>query len=207
LANGDLLGNLSLPLAPTKFEAEPTRTASTKPALPKQISADLRTQVAAAEAEARQAASELSDVREASALADGAVKSAEDSLKALRQSAAKLAAVVSTREAAARQAAQKAAELRAQADSAEASATNGAADRRIRREQIQKRLTERRSLLESAKQLAERVEHGVAQSPDDARLEAAGRLAAELRSKLAQDVEETTGELKQLEAPTDTAQK
>jgi len=207
LANGDLAGNFSLPLEPVASTAKATVPAPTEPARSKRQSGAHWDEVAAAEAEARQIASELVEVRQAYAAAEGALKSAEESLKQLRQSTAKLGAVVSSREAASRRAAQRAAELRAKAESAETSSAGVPAGLLARRERIQQALAEKRSLLESTKTVAERIERAAAQSPHDDRLKAAAKLATELRSKLAEDVAETAEELRLLEAASDTARK
>ncbi|HEY2251449.1 MAG TPA: c-type cytochrome domain-containing protein [Planctomycetaceae bacterium] len=112
MANGELAGNLSLPLAPKISTARTPPPAINELRRTRQKLAGQPADAAAAEAAARQAASELAEVRDALAAAESAVKSTEESLQQLRQSAAKLAALVSTREAAAKQTAKKAAELR-----------------------------------------------------------------------------------------------
>jgi WD40 repeat protein len=217
IGNGQLAGNLSLPLTPAISAAETARPTAThsaatqvisrQPSRPQRESGSLHAEIAAADAEARQTASELAEVRDALAAAESAVKSAEDSLKTLRQSATKLAVVVSSREAAARLAAHKAAELRAKAESTETASADDSADPRTRRERMQQRLNEKRSLLESTKALSERIGHAAALSPRDKGLESAAKLAAELRRKLAADVEETTNELRLLEAESGSARK
>jgi hypothetical protein len=214
IASGQLAGTLSLPLAPTisaahvEPPAAPLRAAiSRQPSRPQFQSESLQAQIAAAEAEARQAALELVEIRDALAAAESAVKSAESSLTNLRQSAAKLTAVVSRRESAARLAAQKAAELRARAESTETDSDGDLPDRQTRRERMQQRLNEKRSLLESTKTITERIERAAAQSARDAGLESAAKLAAELRRTLTEDVEATGNALRLLEAESGTAGK
>ena len=121
LPSGDLVGTFSLPLGPTVASTETFKRKSTEPAVAKGQLVTISAKVAAAEAEARRAASEFLEASEALAAAEGAVKSAEETLKKLHQSTAKLAAVVASREAAARQATHKAAQLQAEEESAETS--------------------------------------------------------------------------------------
>jgi hypothetical protein len=152
-----------------------------------------------AESEARQTAAELVNVREASAAVEAAVESAEQSLKRLRESAAKLRAVVISREAAAKRAAERAAELRAKADAAGTIAVTGPADLRAEQQRIQRQLVEKRSLLESAAAVTVRIARAAEQTPRDGGLAASAKLAAELRSRLAREVEETAEELRRVD--------
>jgi hypothetical protein len=208
LANGELARKLPLPVGPAQPGKLKAVVATREPARPVRQSGPLWDDVAKAEDEARQAAEELAQVREARALADRAANSAEETSKQLRQSAAKLAAVVSSREAAARLTAQKASDLRAKAQAVQTTIetpATGSREFQARREEIEQQLVQKRSLLESTKSVAERIERAAAQSPRDTRLAAAAWLAAELRTRLAQDVEVTTAELRLVDESSDTA--
>ncbi len=116
--NGNLAGNLSLPLVPPAVATrpEPNDGPPERLLLP-------AAELAAAEERARNLAAELAEVRESSVLADAAVKTAEDSLKKLRESAAKLKSIVAGRDAAAKEAARNAELLRARAKSGTVSTT------------------------------------------------------------------------------------
>jgi hypothetical protein len=202
--NGNLAGNLSLPLAVPSVASAPATRSEPKVAPPEGLPSPA-SELAAAEEHAGKLAAELAEVRESSTLAEAAVKMAEESLKKLRDSAAKLKSVLASREAAAKEAARDAELLRARARSAAMKADE--TDPAAARERILRRLTEKRSLLESTTVLAGRIRDAAARSPRDAGLDDAAKVADELRCKLAADIESETAELGRLEGAARTAQK
>jgi hypothetical protein len=110
---------------------------------------------------------------------------------------------VAALETAAKEAAQRAAELRTRAAATGTSAA--AVDPRAQRERLHERLTEKQSLLESARGVTERLAQSAEKYPGDKGLAAAAKLAAELLDKLAQDVAATTEELQRIGESSGTA--
>lgn len=198
LIDGTIAGSFALPIAPAT-----TRPRAIARSLPRptviEAAPDVAppNELAGAETGARRLAEGLIELQEASTLADSAVQSAEQSLVKLRETAAKLASATTRHKASAEAAARRVAELRAEA---------GPADRRSQRAALQKRLAEKRELLQSTSAVAQQIARASEQSPQDSGLASAAGLAAALRDALARDVDSAVAELARLEAPVGTAQ-
>jgi hypothetical protein len=204
LPEGKLSQQFALPVGPARVPMESPRSKPSPPSLVKRSAPPRSTELAEAEEAARRAAEELRDAREAAALTAAALKGAEESLKKVRESAAKVAQLVAAREVAANEAAQRLADLRAREEAAGISAVPE--DPQAERERLHERLAEKRSLLEAARAITERIRRAAVKSPGDAGLESAAKLAAELQNKLARDVEAAAAEVRRAEQSSGTAQ-
>jgi hypothetical protein len=189
-SNGELASRFTLPQSPAVVRAPRSSVQQTKPSLARDTAGPLVADLAAAEDAVRRATAELEEMREALEATESAATAAEKSLKKLRSSAAKLARAVSARDSAVKEAERHFAELRAKAE-----ATDLAIDLEAQRDRLQQRLTEKRSLLESARGLCERLAQSAENSPADAGLQTAANLAAKLWDSLATDVATTAEEL------------
>jgi hypothetical protein len=202
LPAGEPLARLQLPIAPppmiTASRPSPRRRSSSPAANTSLADFDasrLRSQVDAAEAEARQAAADLAATRDAVVGAETAVKSAEQALVQLRETAIKLQVLVARREVAARQADQRVTDARKKLESQLVSAADPdslAKQQRL----LSERLAQRRSLHQAANAMFEQIKTAASQAPEDAGLQAAVTLAKDLQQRLAQEVELAAGELR-----------
>jgi hypothetical protein len=149
-------------------------------------------QLVNAEADVARTRQELSAGREALALTESAIVPAEDSLKKLRESAVKLKVVVAGQERALNLAMERLEQARTQL-----AATGGAASSNLDGPNaIKASLEEKQLLLDSAAAFAKQIEDAAARSPGDHGLQAALKLAVELKARLEADVELATKPLK-----------
>jgi len=148
--------------------------------------------LAAAEAEVSRAKEDLSAGREALTLSEQAIAPAEESLKKLRESAARLKVVVAGQERTVQLATDRVTQMKARlASTAGGSAGDGSVDRGL----AQASLAEKRLLLESAGAFTKQIEDAAARSPQDEGLQAALKLASELKSRLAAEVQAAAKQL------------
>lgn len=190
-STGELTGRFELPVVKVARVMKPRSrpVAIAKPTVevakvPAKVSAD--GDVASAEAEVARMTQELSAGREALALTESAIVPAEESLKKLRESAAKLKVVVAGQEQALNLAGERLQRTKANvaAASGGTSGSQAASSGHVRAS-----LEEKQLLLESAAAFAQQLEDAAARSPGDRGLQAALKLAVELKARLAADVE------------------
>jgi hypothetical protein len=147
-------------------------------------------ELASAEADVARTRQELAAGRDALALTESAIAPTEDSLRKLRESAAKLKVVVVGQERALNLAMERLAQTKTRLAS-----SGGAAPTSTGPSAVNASLEEKQLLLDSAAAFAKQIEDAAARSPGDDGLQAALKLAVELKARLEADVEIATKQL------------